>query len=68
MKLWRLAGIPVLLADRATPTPAVSYAVVGKADCRGHHDNGQPQSLSLEWSEVQGALWRFGAPVDPTQN
>ena len=24
------AGIPVTLADRATPTPAVSYAVVGR--------------------------------------
>ena len=48
------AGIPVSLATEACPTPALSLA---GAHARGRWRNPnhrEPQSLPLEWNEIQG--------------
>ena len=58
------AGIPVRLASGITPTPALSLAVRGQRFGRRHHDHLQPQSLSVEWSQVQSQLRRLGQAVD----
>ena len=52
------AGIPVKLANDYTPTPAVSYAVKNQWRRRRSDGHLQPQSVELEWSEVQGEVWR----------
>ena len=58
------AGIPVWLADAATPTPAVSYAVVARQNRGRRHDHGQPQSFPVEWGKVQSAVWWLGGAGD----
>ncbi len=71
------AGIPVVLADQPTPTPAVSFAVVerqaagavviapGGGRC-GHHR--EPQSGALERVQVQSALRRLCVPCHHSRN
>ncbi len=46
------SGIPVKLADRVTPTPALSF------------DYLQPQSRAMERREIQGQLRRIGKSGD----
>ena len=52
------AGIPVRLAAAITPTPALSYGGPAVGGGRRYHDHLKPQSISVEWREVQGQLWR----------
>ena len=50
------AGIPVWLAADAAPTPALSLLVKHPRRRRRHSNHRQPQSLSMEWHEIQSQL------------
>ena len=58
------AGIPVALADRVTPTPALSYRGAGAKGGGRRDDYFQPQPGAVERGEVQGELWGVGQAVD----
>src|SRR5256886_16653023 len=47
------AGIPVVLADRPTPTPAVSYSVVAGKAAGATHGTAHPQPLSWDRHKVK---------------
>ena len=53
-------GIPVLLANDITPTPALSYGVRGLRRGRRHHDHLLAQSRAVERREVQSLVRRIG--------
>ena len=54
------AGIPVKLANDYTPTPG-RFLCRETSGCGGRSDGYlQPQSVELEWSEVQGKIRRLG--------
>ena len=56
------AGIPVSLADRVTPTPALSYAVADAGMAGGVMITSSHNPGRVERREVQGELWGSGKP------
>ncbi len=61
-------GTPVWLAMDACPTPAVSLLVRLQRRRRRNSDHREPQSVSLEWREVQGQLRQLGFARDRRAN
>jgi len=61
------SGTPVFLADKPCPTPAVSLLVAARSGGR-LDDHGEPQSLSVEWHQVQSELRQLGIAFDCSAN
>ena len=57
-------GIPVMLANAITPTPALSFGVRERGRGGRHHDYLVAQSGAVERREVQGVVRRVGQAVD----
>ncbi len=51
-KVLSVAGIPVLLANKVTPTPELSFAVRERKAAGGRDDYVEPQSGGVERREV----------------
>ena len=58
------AGIPVRIADRITPTPALSYAVKHLGAAGGVMITSSHNPGGVEWGEIQSQLWRIRQPGD----
>jgi phosphomannomutase len=57
-----MTGMPVWVAEKACPSPALSLLVRQRAAAGGIMITASPQSVPVERRKIQSELWKFGAP------